>query len=309
MEKCKKIVVVGSTNVDLIARVSHLPEPGETIGDAEYCLSYGGKGANQAIAAARSGGHVSFISCLGDDAYADTLITSFVDSGIDVDYIQKCVRHSTGIAFIFVAENGENCIAVAPGANNLLRGERMDTILPVIKEADALVLQLEIPYESVISLIEYAHTVDTKIILNPAPAKQIPSYILEKVDILILNETEAMLIAGQSLDFSEPMGIARSLLRRVGQVVILTLGEKGSVIVSDEMEKQIPSYVVNTVDTTGAGDTFCGAFVAQWVEGVDLQDCVQFATAAAALSVTRIGAQVSIPYQKEVIEFMRNRIL
>jgi ribokinase len=226
-----------------------------------------------------------------------------------VDYIQKCVRHSTGIAFIFVAENGENCIAVAPGANNLLRGERMDTILPVIKEADALVLQLEIPYESVISLIEYAHTVDTKIILNPAPAKQIPSYILEKVDILILNETEAMLIAGQSLDFSEPIGIARSLLRRVGQVVILTLGEKGSVIVSDEMEKQIPSYVVNTVDTTGAGDTFCGAFVAQWVEGVDLQDCVQFATAAAALSVTRIGAQVSIPYQKEVIEFMRNRIL
>ena len=200
-------------------------------------------------------------------------------------------------------------IAVAPGANNLLRGERMDTILPVIKEADALVLQLEIPYESVISLIEYAHTVDTKIILNPAPAKQIPSYILEKVDILILNETEAMLIAGQSLDFSEPIGIARSLLRRVGQVVILTLGEKGSVIVSDEMEKQIPSYVVNTVDTTGAGDTFCGAFVAQWVEGVDLQDCVQFATAAAALSVTRIGAQVSIPYQKEVIEFMRNRIL
>ena len=296
MEKCKKIVVVGSTNVDLIARVSHLPEPGETIGDAEYCLSYGGKGANQAIAAARSGGHVSFISCLGDDAYADTLITSFVDSGIDVDYIQKCVRHSTGIA-------------VAPGANNLLRGERMDTILPVIKEADALVLQLEIPYESVISLIEYAHTVDTKIILNPAPAKQIPSYILEKVDILILNETEAMLIAGQSLDFSEPIGIARSLLRRVGQVVILTLGAKGSVIVSDEMEKQIPSYVVNTVDTTGAGDTFCGAFVAQWVEGVDLQDCVQFATAAAALSVTRIGAQVSIPYQKEVIEFMRNRIL
>ena len=102
MEKCKKIVVVGSTNVDLIARVSHLPEPGETIGDAEYCLSYGGKGANQAIAAARSGGHVSFISCLGDDAYADTLITSFVDSGIDVDYIQKCVRHSTGIAFILV---------------------------------------------------------------------------------------------------------------------------------------------------------------------------------------------------------------
>ena len=150
MEKCKKIVVVGSTNVDLIARVSHLPEPGETIGDAEYCLSYGGKGANQAIAAARSGGHVSFISCLGDDAYADTLITSFVDSGIDVDYIQKCVRHSTGIAFIFVAENGENCIAVAPGANNLLRGERMDTILPVIKESDALVLQLEIPYESLI---------------------------------------------------------------------------------------------------------------------------------------------------------------
>lgn len=304
MEKCKKIVVVGSTNVDLIARVSHLPKPGETIGKAEYKVAYGGKGANQAIAAARSGGCVTFVSCLGDDAYADPLISSFADSGINVDYVQKCIDQSTGVAFIFVAESGENCIAVAPGANNLLQKEKIEAILPIIEDADALVLQLEIPYESVIALIEYAHSIGTKVILNPAPAKQIPFDILEKVDVLILNETEALFITGQSFTSSEAGAIAQSLRRKEGQVVILTLGKKGSVIVSDEVEKRVASYMVNAVDTTGAGDTFCGAFVARWIDGEPLQDCVQFATAAAALSVTKIGAQTSIPNKKEVIEFM-----
>lgn len=307
MEGCKKIVVVGSTNVDLIARVSHLPKPGETIGGAEYKVSYGGKGANQAIAAARSGGCVTFVSCLGDDAYADALISSFSESGINVDYVQKCTGQSTGVAFIFVAESGENCIAVAPGANNLLRKERIEAIFPIIEEADALVLQLEIPYESVTTLIEYAHGAGTKVVLNPAPARQIPFDILEKVDVLILNETEALFIAGKSLTVSEPVAIAQSLHRREGQVLILTLGQKGSVIVSDEVKRQIPSYTVKAADTTGAGDTFCGAFVARWIDGESLQDCVQFATAAAALSVTKIGAQTSIPYEKDVLEFMYNR--
>lgn len=307
MEKCKKIVVVGSTNVDLIARVSHLPKPGETIGKAEYKVAYGGKGANQAIAAARSGGCVTFVSCLGDDAYADPLISSFADSGINVDYVQKCIDQSTGVAFIFVAESGENCIAVAPGANNLLQKEKIEAILPIIEDADALVLQLEIPYESVIALIEYAHSIGTKVILNPAPAKQIPFDILEKVDVLILNETEALFITGQSFTSSEAVAIAQSLRRREGQVVILTLGQKGSVIVSDEVEKQVSSHAVKTVDTTGAGDTFCGAFVARWIEGEPLHDCVQFATAAAALSVTKVGAQTSIPNEKEVLDFIHDR--
>lgn len=300
--------MVGSTNVDLIARVSHLPAPGETIGDAEYRVSYGGKGANQAIAAARSGGDVSFVSCLGDDAYADTLIASFIDSGMNVDYIRKCAGQSTGIAFIFVAESGENCIAVAPGANNRMQGEQMEIIFPCIKEAEALVLQLEIPYESVVSLIEYAHSVGTKVILNPAPAKQMPLDVLEKVDVLILNETEAALITGEPFRSSDPLAVAQSLRKRAEQIVILTLGQKGSVVVSDKVEKQIPSYTVKAVDTTGAGDTFCGAFVTRWVKGEDLQDCVQFATAAAALSVTKIGAQSSVPCEAEVLDFMYGNI-
>lgn len=308
MEKCKKIVVVGSTNVDLIARVGHLPEPGETIGDAEYRVSYGGKGANQAIAAARSGGDVTFASCLGDDAYADALIASFTDNGINADCVRKCAGQSTGVAFIFVAESGENCIAVAPGANKLLREERMEAILPRIKEAEALVLQLEIPYESVVSLIEHAHRMGTRVVLNPAPAKQIPFEVLKKVDVLILNETEAALITGQSLCSCEPIGMAQSLLGRAGQVVILTLGQKGAVVVSDKVKKYIPSYTVKAVDTTGAGDTFCGAFVTRWVKGEDLQDCVQFATAAAALSVTKLGAQASVPCETEVLEFMHGGI-
>lgn len=307
MEKQKKIVVVGSTNVDLIARVAHLPEPGETIGEAEYNTSFGGKGANQALAATRSGGNVTFVSCLGDDAYSDALISSFASSGINIDYIQKCSGQSTGVAFIFVAENGENCIAVAPGANNLLQKDRIDAILSVIKDADALVLQLEVPYQSVVTLIEYAHSVGTKIILNPAPAKQIPAEVLDMVDVLILNETEASFITGRSLASSEPIAIARTLCRREEQVVILTLGQKGSIVISGETEKQILSYAVKAVDTTGAGDTFCGAFVAKWIENGQLMEAVRFATAAAALSVTKIGAQTSIPLKAEVLEFMHNK--
>lgn len=304
MNRKKKIVVVGSTNVDLIARVAHLPQPGETIGEAGYTTSFGGKGANQALAATRSGGNVTFVSCLGDDAYSDALVSSFVSSGMHVDYIQQCPGQPTGVAFIFVAENGENCIAVAPGANNLLQADKIDAILPVIKEADALVLQLEIPYQSVITLIDYAQSVGTKVILNPAPAREISTEVLDKVDVLILNETEASLITGQSLTTSEPISIARTLCKREGQIVILTLGKKGSVVLSGDTEEQIPSYAVKAVDTTGAGDTFCGAFVARWIEDGQLMEAIRFATAAAALSVTKIGAQSSIPLEVEVLDFL-----
>lgn len=307
MKQQKKLIVVGSTNIDLIARVAHLPQPGETIGEAEYTTSFGGKGANQALAAARSGGDVTFISCLGHDAYSDALISSFASSGMHVDYIQQCPAHPTGVAFIFVAENGENCIAVAPGANSLLQKDKIEAILPVIKEADVLVLQLEIPYQSVITLIDYAHSMGTKIILNPAPAKEIPAAVLEKVDVLILNETEASLLTGQSLDTSEPIVIARTLCKNEGQIVILTLGQKGSVVVSGDVAEQIPSYTVKAVDTTGAGDTFCGAFVARWIEDGQLIEAVRFATAAAALSVTKIGAQSSIPLEVEVLDFLHTK--
>lgn len=302
------ILVVGSTNVDMIARVHHLPVPGETVGDAQYCVAYGGKGANQAVAAAVSGhSHVEFVSFLGNDIYADKLICLFQKRGLSVEYIKKCPGSTTGVAFILVADNGENCIAVAPGANNLMQGKELSGIYPLVEKADVLMLQLEIPYATVLALIDYAVHVGTKVVLNPAPARQIPMELLAKVDVLILNETEATAIVGTSCSLETAANIARHLCVRRGQVIILTLGDKGAMVVVDgqDQELYIPAIPVHVVDTTGAGDTFCGAFVSRWIEQGDVLEACSFATAAAALSVTKYGAQSSIPDLVEVEDFLR----
>lgn len=306
MEKSTEIVVVGSTNVDMVARVAHLPLPGETIGEAEYSVAYGGKGANQAVAAAKAGGHVTFVSYLGEDVYTDALLASFKEAGINTEYIRKLRGVSTGVALIFVSEAGENSIAVAPGANGLLQGDGVRELFPLIERAGVLVLQLEIPFPTVTALVEYAHSVGTKVVLNPAPAKKIPLDLLRQVDVLILNETEAAFITGKSFQEAEAMDMAQYLCGEGVQTVILTLGKKGSVVAGKGLAESIPSYKVKAVDTTGAGDTFCGAFVARWMEGSDVLASVRFATAAAALSVTRAGAQPSIPSKEEVLEFVSN---
>lgn len=296
-----KIVVVGSSNVDLIAKVSHLPQPGETVGNASSSTAYGGKGANQAVAAARLGGKVSFVSCVGDDVHGNTLIPYFEDMGICTKYVYVEKDQPTGVAFILVADNGENCIAVAPGANNQLRGGKIEDFQSVVQEAGLLILQLEIPYETVVRLIEMAHRFGTKVLLNPAPARAMDRHILEKTDILILNETEAEIITGKSFGREKPLDIAVELHAMGPEIVILTLGASGSVIVSKDLKEYIPSHKVKTLDTTGAGDTFCGAFAARWMETGDLLDAVRFATAAAALSVMSLGAQPSIPYKADVL--------
>lgn len=303
----KKIVVVGSSNMDLIVRVSHLPQPGETIGGAVYTTAYGGKGANQAVAAARMGGNVTFVSAVGDDVHGERLIPYFGAMGMNVGFISKERDLPTGVAFIWVGDNGENCIAVAPGANGSLIGEKVEKILPAIHQADVLVLQLEIPYETVTRLIEYAHEVGTKVVLNPAPAQEMEKVVLQKTDVLILNETEAEIITGKSFADFDPCSVAECLRAMGPEVVILTLGAAGSVLVSSQLKEYIPGYQVNVVDTTGAGDTFCGAFVARWMETNDLEGSVRYATAAAAISVTALGAQPSIPYKDGVIEFIRNK--
>ena len=301
------ILVVGSTNVDMVARVHHLPVSGETVGDARYGIAYGGKGANQAVAAAVTGNsHVEFVSFLGDDVYADKLMNVFRKRGVVVEHARKCPGSSTGVAFILVADSGENCIAVAPGANSLMQKEELLDIYPLVEKADVLMLQLEIPYETVAALIDYAFQVGTKVILNPAPARQLPLELLMKVDVLILNETEATAITGESCSWETSTHIVRKLHVRQGQVIILTLGDKGAIIVSDNLERHIPALLVKVVDSTGAGDTFCGAFATRWIERGDIEEACHFATAAAALSVTKPGAQDSIPNLVEIEDFRGN---
>jgi len=301
-----EILVVGSTNIDTIVRVSHLPAPGETVGGATYTTAYGGKGANQAIASARSGGDVTFVTNLGEDSYANRLIPYFDENGINTDYILLEKKYPTGVAFIFVADNGENCIAVAPGANGVFKDEKLEDISRKIEQYKILLLQLEIPYESVTELIESAHRADIKIVLNPAPARPIETEILSKIDILILNETEAEIISGIKFSDSTPEFIAECLFNKGPGIVILTMGAKGAYIYTETIREFVKAHTVTSVDSTAAGDTFCGAFIAHLMDTDDIIEAVKYATAAAAISVTKLGAQPSIPKKEEVLEFLKS---
>ncbi|MCD7935996.1 MAG: ribokinase [Tannerellaceae bacterium] len=304
--KKEGIVIVGSTNVDMIAKIEHLPLPGETVGNAVYSTTYGGKGANQAVAVSRSGGKVTFISNVGDDLYGNELIPYFQENGMNVDYIYKEKDSSTGVALIFVAETGENCIAVAPGANGCLRGGKVEEIYDIIARSEALLLQLEIPYETVAALIDYAWSKGTKVIFNPAPAIPLDTELLSKTDVLIVNETEAEILTGIRFDTSAPDRIAGKLLEMGPGTVILTLGKEGAWIETEEWGQPVPAYTVEVKDTTAAGDTFCGAFTVRWLETDNLLEAVRYATAAAGLSVMNPGAQPSIPVRETIEQFIEN---
>lgn len=297
------IIVVGSTNVDLVARVAHLPLPGETVGNADYTTAYGGKGANQAIAAARSGGDVVFATSLGDDSYGSALIPYFLDNAIGPEYLFMEQDTPTGVAIILVADNGENCIAVAPGANRMLGDGKIQRIHEAIDRAEYLLLQMEIPYTSVVRLIDYAYRVGTKVILNPAPAMPLEPDLLRKISLLILNETEAEILSGLRLAEHDPATLAARLHKMGPETVILTLGASGAYICSPTIQQPVRAFRVNTVDTTAAGDTFCGALTAQLTRTHDLLEAVEYATAAAALAVTKLGAQPSIPDRLTVEQF------
>ncbi|MDR1357117.1 MAG: ribokinase [Tannerellaceae bacterium] len=304
-DKGSSIVVVGSSNVDLIARVSHLPSPGETVGEAVYTTAYGGKGANQAIAAARTGGEVTFVSNLGEDAYGRHLLPYFRDNGLATDHIYLEKGHPTGVAFILVADSGENCISVAPGANWLLKGEKLEQVFSLVEQSRIILLQFEIPYQSVVQLIEHAAASGVKVALNPAPARKIGSDVLSKVDILILNETEAEAITGLKFSGDTPLSIAGELFRKGPGTVILTMGHNGVFVYTADIRAHLPAHQVPVVDTTAAGDTFCGAFVTHLARTGDVSEAARYANAAAALSVTTLGAQPSIPRHADIEAFLR----
>lgn len=304
-----KVVVIGSSNIDMVAQVNHLPAPGETVGDANFMQSLGGKGANQAVAAARLGGSVTFVTSLGNDMYADILKKHFKKEGITTDYIIDDVNHPTGTALIFVANSGENCIAVAPGANYSLLPASIKQFSRVIDEADIIVMQAEIPYETIKRIALIAVQKGKKVLFNPAPACLIDEELMAAIDILVVNELEAAFISGIDYIGNNLEDIAQALMGAGARNVVITLGSQGVYMKNEKETVQLPGYKVKAIDSIAAGDTFCGALAVVCAKKEIDREALGFANAAAAIAVTRSGAQPSIPTLDEVKHFMLEKEL
>lgn len=297
------IVIIGSVNMDLVLRVPRMPLPGETLAGDKFMTIPGGKGANQAVACARlaaPGSSVAMVACVGDDAFGGQMRQSITACGIDDRYIDEVAGEATGIASIMVDANAQNSIVIAAGANGRLDVERIERARPVIEQASIVLLQLEVPMDTVIHSIELAHALGKTVVLNPAPAQALPRALLQKIDYLILNEIEAAMLAEEQ---SEDIPLLAQKLHDLGaRNVVVTLGEKGVYgSFSDGQQRHLPARKVQAVDTTAAGDTFIGGFIGAIAQGRDQFDAIAYAQAAAALSVTRVGAQTSIPTRDEVV--------
>jgi ribokinase len=301
----KKIVVIGSSNVDLIMKMDRLPEKGETVTDAVFFQVYGGKGANQAVATARAGGNVAFVSCVGEDAYTPQMVVNYIHEGIDTDYVFAEKGLASGHALIMIGGQGMNYISVAPGANYLLSPGKVDEAAALFDEAAMIVMQFEIPEETVKYVINKANKKGIPVMWNVAPARPFDFSYIPKVNILVLNEVEAGFLAGMPVNNEQDAEKAAEKLVSLGvEKVIITLGSKGAFVVTKTEKVSVPAFNVDAIDTTAAGDTFCGALAVALVEGKALKDALTFASAAAAISVTRMGAQPSAPSRKEIEEFL-----
>ena len=291
-----KVVVIGSSNTDMTIKGDRLPKPGETVLGGEFRMGPGGKGANQAVAAQRLGADVSFICKVGRDIFGDNAISGYQKEGIDCSRILRSDKAS-GTALILVDGNAENCIAVAPGANADLTPEDVDSVADVIRSADYLILQLEIPVESVLRAAKIAHEAGVYVILNPAPACHLPDELFGYISLITPNQTESALLSG--VEDNLDAAVERHMQLGVKDVVV-TLGSKGSLVISEGAKTLVPSLKVKAVDTTAAGDTFCGALCVALSEGCSLVDAARFATKASALTVQKMGAQDSIPFRSDI---------
>ncbi|MCX6899875.1 MAG: ribokinase [Verrucomicrobia bacterium] len=302
------IVVVGSSNTDMIIQLDRIPRPGETILGGEFYTAAGGKGANQAVGAARAGGNVTFVARVGQDMFGDQAIAGFQRDGICVDYVLRDKAAPSGVALIFVAKDGENSIAVAGGANSKLAPADVKKAAKAIRSAAVLVAQLETPLETVQAAAQIAAKAGVRVILNPAPARPLPDKLLRLVSILTPNETEAELLTGVKVTNESAAAKAADKLRSRGvQTVILTLGPRGAFVANASGSELVPGFKVKAVDTTAAGDIFNGSLAVALAEGKALAAAVRFANAAAALSVTKLGAQPSAPTRKEIEKFLETR--
>jgi ribokinase len=299
--KTGKILVVGSSNTDMVVRADHFPAPGETILGGEFLMNAGGKGANQAVAAARLGGDVIFIGKTGNDIFGKQAVRQLAGEGVDVSLMAIDPEKPSGIALITVDRKGENSIVVASGANGTFSPQDFDKALPVLEEAEYVLLQLEIPLETVEYVAGMASSKGNKVILNPAPAFHLPDKLLSDLFLITPNESEATILTGIPVnDQKSAEEAASSLLAKGVKMVIITLGAAGAFYMTNEKSGLIPAPRVDAVDTTAAGDTFSGALAVALSEGKSLEDSVVFANLAAAISVTRPGAQSSVPFRKEL---------
>lgn len=304
-----KILVIGSTNVDFLIKSDKLPSFGETVTGGVFMQNFGGKGANQAVGAARAGGDVTLITCLGNDLYADELLRSFEKDSIQTKYIFRDNETATGSALILLDKEGNNCISVAPGSNYRLSPAHIDQALDAFLEAEMIILQMELAPATTYYVFELAKKCKKRVLFNLAPAMPFNRDVLRQVYAFVVNEVEASMVTGLRVESDDEVRLAASALLALGpQVVVITLGSNGSFIAAAKHRQYVPAYKVKAVDTTAAGDVFCGSLAVALVEGKALTDAVRFAGAAAAISVTRLGAQPSAPLRREIEDFMNEKL-
>jgi ribokinase len=295
------ILVVGSSNTDLIIKAERIPKPGETILGGEFTQAAGGKGANQAVAAARAGGAVTFVARIGRDANGAAALAGFAADGINVKYVFCDPTRPSGVALILVDQLGENSIAVASGANDALSPSDLRAAKNAFSGAQVMLLQLESPLPTVVTAAKLAASQDIRVILNPAPARMLPAGLLKLVYVLTPNETEAELLTGVAVtDVTAASAAADKLLSRGVLNVVITMGARGAFVAGTNGRELIPGFKANAVDATGAGDVFNGAIAVALAQGRTLAEAARFANAAAAISVTRLGAQPSAPSREEI---------
>ncbi|MBM7646640.1 ribokinase [Scopulibacillus daqui] len=292
-----KITVIGSINMDLVTEADRRPEAGETTLGRQFSTIPGGKGANQAVSAARLGGKVTMIGCVGEDAFGKDLLEHLEREGIITENVEPVTQLKTGIAAITLAE-GDNSIIVVPGANNALTEDRIVQYENIIADSDAVLLQLEIPMPTVIRAAKLASKHGVKVILNPAPFQKLPDELVNDADIITPNEHEYVAL------MKEYSGDPNTIKEKL----VITKGGEGTVFYKQGQEVHIRGYKVNAVDTTGAGDSFNGALAVQIAKGASLEDAVRYANAVGALSVTKFGAQSGMPTADEVHHFLAEQI-
>jgi ribokinase len=300
-----RITVIGSTNVDFLIKTEKLPGFGETVTGGVFFQNYGGKGANQAVGAARAGGEITFVTCLGEDLYAENLLDNFKKDKIETNFVFRDREEATGSALIMLDKDGNNYLSVASGANYKLTPSHIDQALTAILHAEMIVMQMEIPFDTTSYVFELAEKHNKKVMFNLAPARPFDLYVLKKTYAFVVNEVEASMVTGLKVETDDEIRITAAELLKLGcKIAIITLGARGSYVASSDFTGFVPAFKVKAVDTTAAGDVYCGSLAVAMVEGKSLPDAVKFAGAASAISVTRLGAQPSAPYRKEIDEFI-----
>ena len=297
----KKIVVVGSSNTDMVIKADRLPVPGETIIGSQFMMNPGGKGANQAVTVARMGGAISLVTKTGNDLFGRQSIELYNAENIGTDYIFSDPNNPSGVALISVDAFGENCILVAPGANGTLSVNDIEKARGEIENSDTLLMQLEIPMETVEYAAKIAADKGVKVVLNPAPAQALSNSLLKNLYMIIPNKTEAELLTGVKVTDWDSARTAADMIGDKGvNIVVITLGSKGAFVKEGGQYYEIEAEKVNAIDTVAAGDTFCGTLCVGLSEGMSIVEAVKLACRAAAVTVTRMGAQASIPYRNEI---------